>query len=73
MKGFALGLQFNRLSPINLEDTANPGQSLFVTLHELLRDQPTLTDDATYRANLLEARSLLGNLYGFSQANIEGW
>lgn len=73
MKGFALGLQFNRLSPINLEDTANPGQSLFVTLHDLLRDQPTLTDDAAYRADLLEARTLLGNLYGFSQANIEGW
>lgn len=73
MKGFALGLQFNRLSPLNDDDAANPSQSLFVTLHNLLRDAPALTNDSVYRDDLLAARTLLQNTYNFSQQNVEAW
>ena len=41
--------------------------------HALLDDQPALTNDPTYRQDLLEARALIGTTYGFSQANLEAW
>lgn len=66
MKGFALGLQFNPASPMNVG-------SRFADLHALLDDQPALTNDPSYRQDLLEARSLIGTSYGFSQANLEAW
>lgn len=66
MKGFALGLQFNPASPMNVG-------SRFADLHALLDDQPALTNDPTYRQDLLEARALIGTTYGFSQANLEAW
>lgn len=73
MKGFALGLQFNPASPILRADENNADQNKFQRLHELLGDAPALTNDQDYRADLLEARALLGDTYGFAQANLEVW
>ncbi len=60
LKGFALGLQFNRRSP--LKD--------FAKLHTLIGDKPVLsTADAAqvtaYAKALREARALVGAAYGF--------
>ncbi len=68
MKGFALGLQFNRLSPMNDAD--------FVQMHALMGDKPVLTgasEIAAYRAALLEARDLLKDAYGFNADNVSNW
>jgi hypothetical protein len=66
MKGFALGLQFNPRSPM-LAD--------FARLHELLADAPVLESEGVedvqaYAAGLREARTLLGQNYGFATANL---
>lgn len=64
MKGFAMGLQFNPRSPM-LDD--------FETFHDLVRDAPVLpgSDEVeAYRGDLLAARALLGDAYGFSAANL---
>lgn len=66
MKGFALGFQFNPDSPLLAE---------FGRLHELMRDAPVLetaTADevAAYRADLVEARGILAEAYGFDPANV---
>ena len=70
LKGFALGLQFNPASPVTDEQ--------FVQLHSLLGDAPVLptaTGDEIerYRADLIAARTLLGNAYGFGAATVENW
>jgi len=71
LKGFALSFQFNPVSPMSEAD--------FETLHRLIGDSPvgassTLpVDDAAYRADLLEARALIGETYGFESDNIENW
>ncbi|MEC7984615.1 MAG: DUF4856 domain-containing protein [Myxococcota bacterium] len=67
MKGFALGLQFNPHSPLSDED--------FETFHSLVGDAPALSDDGdaqieAYRANLIEARSILGTSYEFDADNL---
>lgn len=64
MKGFAIGFQFNPRSPMS---------SSFDDLHELLRDAPTLTNDESYVADLLDARKLVQDAYGFSDANVAAW
>ncbi|GAB3032558.1 cadherin repeat domain-containing protein [Bowmanella dokdonensis] len=65
MKGFALGLQFNRFSPM-LED--------FEQLHQLLGDAPVFQGDVeAYQANLIQARDMLQAAYGFEQQNVENW
>ncbi|MDP6933335.1 MAG: DUF4856 domain-containing protein, partial [Myxococcota bacterium] len=66
-KGFALSLQFNPASALSDED--------FGTLHDLLGTAPvTASADSTevdaYVADLLEARTLLGQAYGFDDANL---
>ena len=66
MKGFALGFQFNPDSPLLQE---------VVILHELMRDAPVLETAsveavAAYRADLVEARGILAQAYGFDAANV---
>lgn len=67
MKGFALAFQFNPRSPVSATQ--------FARLHELLRDAPVLpgSTDPTpeqYRADLREARGILGTAFGFDAANL---
>jgi hypothetical protein len=66
MKGFALGFQFNRNSPM---------MAHFADFHSLVGDAPTLSsasdeDIAAYNAALIEARGLLGTAYSFDAANL---
>lgn len=66
LKGFALGFQFNPRSPM-LDD--------FEEFHTLVGDAPVLPDAGTtaidaYKADLLAARALLKDAYGFDAANM---
>ena len=66
LKGFALSLQFNRRSPI-LDD--------YKALHEKIGDAPVLPDAGEtaiddYKVALIEARTLLGDAYGFEAENL---
>lgn len=68
MKGFALGLQFNKTSPLSDAD--------FTLLHTMLGDMPVLTGEtevAAYQANLMTARDLLQAAYAFDADNVAGW
>ena len=77
LKGFALSLQFNRLSPL--------GDERFAELHTLLGDAPALpnvdgvySDEdadgvADYEAALLDARAIVGTAYSFDSGNVTGW
>jgi hypothetical protein len=68
MKGFALGLQFNKNTPLNDAD--------FITVHTMMGDMPVLTGEAevsAYRANLLIARNLLQAAYAFDAENAANW
>ena len=67
MKGFALSLQFNPRSQITDPDIA--------ALHELVGIAPVLSDSPVevreaYVADLLEARGLIADAYGFDPANL---
>ncbi len=65
LKGFALSLQFNPRSPVTDAD--------FADLHELLGMAPVLAGDEAldaYAEDLLEARAIIGNAYGFDPANL---
>lgn len=67
MKGFALSFQFNPRSPLSDDE--------FVTLHGLLGTAPVLPtategENAAYKADLLAARTLIGQAYGFDTANL---
>lgn len=66
MKGFALGLQFNPFSPVSDSD--------FEQLHQLIGDKPVLGGDVGgYQADLISARDLLRDAYGFDQQDVENW
>jgi hypothetical protein len=68
MKGFALGLQFNKATPLNDAD--------FITVHTMMGDMPVLTGEAevlAYRADLLIARDLLQAAYAFDAENAANW
>lgn len=72
LKGFALGFQFNRRSPM-LEDDA--GMERFVRFHALIGDRPVLStadagDITAYRAALVSARDILQTAYSFDAANM---
>ncbi|WP_105201037.1 DUF4856 domain-containing protein [Pseudoalteromonas sp. T1lg10] len=72
MKGFAMNFQFSPFSPFNA--AANEGK--FAQLHTLLGDMPVVTDAAAiadYQANLMAARDLLQNIYGFNADNVANW
>ena len=78
LKGFALGFQFNRFSPM-LESIGSPGVATrFTRFHALVGDAPVLADAgetaiADYRAALEEARELVGEAYGFDEDNLADW
>lgn len=66
-KAFALGLQFNPRMSLSDSD--------FAQLHELLADAPVLPDAEQadidqYRDDLVAARQLIGDAYGFSDDNL---
>ena len=70
MKGFALGLQFNPRSKVNTTD--------FAQLHVYMGDAPvlataTMAARQQYVSDLLAARDILQQSYGFSSPNVEGW
>ena len=70
MKGFALGFQFNRRSSLN--------GAQFVALHSYLGQRPALSTDGTaaldaYEQELLDARALLQDAFGFDPADVEAW
>lgn len=68
MKGFALNLQFSRFSPLSDAD--------YTQLHTLMQDAPVVSDDAArtqYMADLLAARDILQQAYGFSAEHAENW
>lgn len=78
MKAFALGLQFNPRSPLLQPVSAEDSTERFVRVHELLRDNPPCvaglcTNDEQYRDDLLAARAIFGEAYGFAQVNLENW
>jgi hypothetical protein len=68
MKGFALGLQFNKATPLSDTD--------FITVHTMIGDMPVLTGEvevSAYRADLLIARDLLQAAYAFDAENAANW
>lgn len=69
MKGFALNLQFNRLSPLSDSDYAQ--------MHILFGDYPIFdgaqVDIDQYKTDLLAARAILQNAYGFDAENVANW
>ncbi|WP_249122691.1 hypothetical protein [Pseudoalteromonas sp. M8] len=67
MKGFALNFQFNPFSPVADAD--------FVKIHNLMGDKPELTADKVeaYKADLLKAREIIANAYGFDAENVANW
>jgi hypothetical protein len=67
MKGFALGIQFNRFSPVTYEQ--------FMVIHNRLGDKPELSADrvADYKAGLVQARTLLTAIYAFDEDNVASW
>ena len=71
LKGFALSFQFNPRSPMSEAD--------FAAVHAAIGDAPVgaspsePVDDAPYRAELLDARKLIGDAYDFDEANVTSW
>ncbi|MGB5812638.1 MAG: DUF4856 domain-containing protein, partial [Polyangiales bacterium] len=71
LKGFALSFQFNPRSPMSDSD--------FAAVHVAVGDAPvgasptSPSNDADYRAQLLEARALIGDAYDFDEANLASW
>jgi hypothetical protein len=67
LKGFALGLQFNPRSPLSSAD--------FGAFHSLVGNAPVLptadpAEISAYAADLLTARTLIGETYGFAARNL---
>jgi hypothetical protein len=74
LKGLALGFQFNPTSALSAE--------AFASLHELIGDVPAVPDTLPpsnvselerYADELLRARDLLEQAYGFAAENVRGW
>jgi len=75
MKGFSIGLQFNPSSPLWADHPEEDG-TYFEVLQGLFGGAPVLPNAAgaaDYRADLLEARALMAEAYGFATANVENW
>lgn len=81
MKGFALGLQFNPESPFRTDSSTVDVDDLKLVL-ELMGDAPVLADGtqageahsvAEYEEDLLQARAILQEAYGFDAENVENW
>ncbi|TMP27410.1 DUF4856 domain-containing protein [Pseudoalteromonas rubra] len=71
MKGFALNFQFNRHSPFF--EAGNEGK--FAEMHDLMGTQPVIAVDGVdaYKADLLKARDILQEVYGFDAENVANW
>lgn len=74
MKGFGLGLQFSPFSPFHAE--ANAGK--FEQVQTLFQDAPVFDENAPadvtdYIADLLEARDIMEEVYGFDADNVVNW
>ncbi len=68
MKGFAFAFQFNPRSVMSIAD--------FKELHQLLGDRPvdpTSGDVDQYVQDLLAARDILQETYGFNPVDVENW
>lgn len=70
MKGFAFAFQFN--------PKATMSDETFDRVHELMGEAPVLPhaskqEVSTYVADLLTARDLIGETYGFSKDNVTNW
>ena len=71
LKGFALAFQFNPRSPMSATE--------FAAIHAAIGDAPagasptSPTDEMNYRAQLLDARALIGDAYDFDEANLTAW
>lgn len=67
LKGFVVSLQFNRRSPLTDEQHEQ--------VNTLIKDAPVLTADAVeaYRADLISARDILRDAYGFNAENAANW
>ena len=70
MKAYALAFQFNPQSPLNRKH--------FIKIHEWFDDQPTLMTETaekidSYKGQLLMARSLLKEIYGFTEHMSQNW
>ena len=71
LKGFALSFQFNPRSPMSADDVS--------ALHAAVGDAPqgaspvSPVDDETYRTQLLDARTLIGDAYDFDDTNLTTW
>ena len=68
MKGFGFAFQFNPNSRMNIED--------FSEMHRLMGDRPVnpATGDVSgYRENLVKARSLIKDSFGFDLENVANW
>lgn len=66
MKGYAMAFQFSPSSPVSNED--------FIKFHNLVGDKPVLMTSELanineYKKKLLEARDILRDSFGFSEAN----
>lgn len=75
MKGFSIGLQFNPASPLWADHPTEDG-TYFEVLQALFGGAPVLPNDAAvadYRADLLEARDLMQEAYGFDADNAANW
>ncbi len=67
LKGFAISLQFNRFSPLSDEQ--------FAEVMSLIGDAPVLNADqvADYVADLIAARDIMQQAYGFDATNVANW
>ncbi|MEE2758263.1 MAG: DUF4856 domain-containing protein [Myxococcota bacterium] len=67
MKGFALSFQFNRRSPVTPD--------AFARIHQVMGTAPELNAEnfEAYKGGLLEARAILGQAYGFDEADVADW
>ncbi len=77
LKGFALGLQYNPLSPIYEDDNAADSDTLYSDAMDLIGDAPLVSGDASaftdYKTDLESARSKLADIYGFTADQAANW
>ena len=76
LKGFALGLQFNPRSPMN-------ENGRFAEFHNLVGEKPVLPPQGStgtsqsefdaYEQDLLDARAIMKEAYGFEEADVKNW
>ncbi|TLX46134.1 DUF4856 domain-containing protein [Pseudoalteromonas phenolica] len=69
MKGFAFAMQFNPYSPFVKTEA---GQMAFAKLHNLMGNQPVITDADSidqYKLDLIDARNILRDSYEWKDAN----